>query len=204
MNQHLRDASYLLAAHGPAGSAVRELDEENPVIPLGIDIDQDVATAALLGWSEQDSGYRPSLWTASIEQHEGDWVPYGLAGGLPPSEYPLTDRPACSREGLHIRLYAGPNPEHGSGRRSGPVWLSAALRVTAEVDRIRVGDRVLEVPFHGYVPVAVRNLENAVVTAFGDGSQLDTLDLRRGTRDLYRELRRRDPDGWPFRVRPRP
>lgn len=204
LNEQLRDASYLLAVQRLPGSIARELDDENPVIPLGIDIDEDVATAALLGWSEQDSGYEPSLWTASIEQQEGDWVPYGLAGGLPPSDYPLTDRRACSREGLHIRLYAGPDLEQGSGWRSGPAWLSAALQVTAEVDHIRVGERVLEVPFHGYVPIAVRDLKNAVVTAFGDGSQLDTLDLRRGSHDLYRELRRRDPDGWPFKIRPRP
>ena len=201
LNEQLRDASYLLAVQRLPGSIARELDDENPVIPLGIDIDQDVATAALLSWSEQDSGYEPGLWTASIEQQEGDWVPYGLAGGLPPSDHPLADRRSCSREGLHIRLYMGPNLEHGLGRRPGPAWLSAALQVTAEVDSIRVGDRVLEVPFHGYVPIAVRNLENAVVTAFSDGSQLDTLDLRRGAHDLYRELRRRDPDGWPFKVR---
>jgi len=205
LTEQLRDASYLLAVQGMPGSSARELDDENPVIPLGIHIDQNVATAALLGWSEQDSGYEPSLWTASIEQQEGDWVPYGLAGGLPPSDYPLADRRSCPRDGPRIRLYMGPNPEHGLGRRPGPAWLSAALQVTAEVDSIRVGTAsFLEVPFHGYVPIAVRNLENAVVTAFGDGSQLDTLDLRRGANDLYRELRRRDPDGWPFKVRPRP
>ena len=204
LNQQLREAAYLLAVHGPPGFVARELDDESPVIPLGIDIDGDVATAALLGWSEQDSGYEPSLWTSSIEHRAGDWVPYGLAGGLPPSDYPLADRRACDREGLHIRLYMGPDLEQGFGQRPGPAWLSAALQVTAEVDSIRVGERVLEVPFHGYVPIAVRNPENAVVTAFGDGAQLDTLDLRRGVDDLYRELRRRDPDGWPFKVRSEP
>ena len=148
LSERLRETAYLLTVQSPPRSIARELDDENPVIPLGIDIDHDVATAALLGWSEQDSGYEPSLWIASVEQQEGDWVPYGLAGGLPPSNYPLADRRACSAEGLHLRLYMGP--------------------------------------------------ENAVVTAFGNGSPLDTLDLRRGAHDLYRELRRRDPDGWPF------
>jgi hypothetical protein len=198
LSERLRETAYLLAVQGPPRSIARELDDENPVIPLGIDIDHDVATAALLGWSEQDSGYAPSLWIASVEQQEGDWVPCGLAGGLRPCDYPLADRRACSPEGLHLRLYMGPNLEDGLGLRSGPAWLSAALQVTAEVDSIRVGDRIMEVPFHGYVPIAVRDVENAVVTAFGDGSQLDTLDLRRGAEDLYRELRRRDPDGWPF------
>jgi hypothetical protein len=200
LKEQLRAASYLLAVEGRPGSIARELDDENPVIPLGIDIDRDVATAALLSWSEQDSGWVPSLWTASIDQPDGDWMPYGLAGGLPPADYPLTDRRAASPEGLHIRLYSLPNLEQGSGRRPSPAWLSAAVRVTAEVDRIRVGERVLEVPFHGYVPIAVRNPENAVVTAFGDGSQLDTLDLRRDGGDLYRELRRRDPDSWPLNL----
>ena len=202
LNEQLREAAYLLAVQGPPGSVARELDDENPVIPLGIDIDDDVATAALLGWSEQDSGYEPSLWMASIDQQDGDWLPYGMSGGLPPFDYPLADRRPSSREGLHMRLYMGPNLEHGLGPRPGPQWLSAALQVTAEVDSIRVGDRVLEVPFHGYVPIAVRDPENAVVTAFGDGSQLDTLDLRRGASALYRDLRRRDPDEWPFKARP--
>jgi len=133
LTEQLRDASYLLAVQGMLGSSARELDDENPVIPLGIHIDQNVATAALLGWSEQDSGYEPSLWTASIEQREGDWVPYGLAGGVPPSDYPLADRPSCSQDGPHIRLYMGPNPEHELGRRPGPAWLSAALQVAASL-----------------------------------------------------------------------
>ena len=204
VNKQLREAAYLLAVRGPQSSVVRELDDENPVIPLGIDIDADVATAALLGWSEQDSGFEPSLWMASIELQEGDWVPYGLSGGLSPFDYPLADRRPCSREGLHIRLYMGPGREDGLGQRAGPGWLSAALHVTAEVDSIRVGDRVLEVPFHGYVPIAVRDPENAVVTAFGNGLLLDTLDLRRDASELYRELRRRDPDEWPFKPRRQP
>jgi hypothetical protein len=198
LREQLRAVSCLLAAQGLPASTARELDDDNPVIPLGIDVDRDVATAALLSWSEQDSGWVPTLWTASIDQSEGDWIPYGLAGGLAPSDYPLTDRRASAPEGLHLRLYSLPSREQGSGRRPGPAWLSAAVQVTAEVDRIRVGERVLEVPFHGYVPIAVRDPENAVVTAFGNGSQLDTLDLRRDASDLSRELRRRDPDGWPF------
>jgi hypothetical protein len=201
LSKHLREAAHQLAVQGLPGSVARELNDESPVIPLGIDIDTNVATAALLSWSEQDSGYEPSLWMASMDQQDGDWVPYGLAGGLPPSSYPLADRPACSREGLHIRLYMGPNLEQGFGPLPTPAWVSAALQVTAEVDSIRVGDRVLEVPFHGYIPIAVRDPENAVVTAFGDGAQLDTLDLRRDASELYRELRRRVPDGWPFKVR---
>ena len=202
VNKQLREAAYLLAARGPQSSVARELDDENPVIPLGIDIDVDVAAAALLGWSEQDSGYEPSLWMASIDQQDGDWVPYGLSGGLSPFDYPLADRRPCSREGLYIRLYLGPNLENGFGPQPGPAWLSAALQVTAEVDSVRVGDRVLDVPFHGYVPIAVRDPENAVVTAFGNGSLVDTLDLRRGASELYRELRRRDLDEWPFKARP--
>jgi hypothetical protein len=202
--EQLKEAAYLLVAQGAPGSIARELNDENPVIPLGLDIDSDVATAALLGWSEQDSGYEPSLWMASIERREGDWVPYGLAGGLPPFDYPLADRRPCSPEGVYIRLYMGPDLEDGFGQRPGPAWLSAALQVTAEVDSVRVGDRVLDVPFHGYVPIAVRDPETALVTAFGDGARLDTLDLRRGAGDLYRELHRRDPDGWPFKADHRP
>ena len=199
VNEQLMVAGRRLATQGMPGHIARELTAENPVIALSIDIDRDAAAAALLSWSEQDSGWQPDLYLATLERHDGDWVHCGQAGGPPPADYPLAYRRSCP-EGLHIRLYHGPDAGHGLEPRRRSAWLSAALLVSAEVDSVRVGERVLEVPFHGYLPIVVRDPANAVITAFGDGSQLQTLDLRRGASDLYREQRHRDRQAWPFQI----
>ena len=49
----VRDAAWQLANEGAAHDGVRQLDDQHPVIPLSIDLDQDVGAAVLLGWSEQ-------------------------------------------------------------------------------------------------------------------------------------------------------
>jgi hypothetical protein len=77
------------------------------------------------------------------------------------------------------------------------VWLTAVLQASAEVDLLRLGDRELDVPFHGYVAVAARDQRKAVLTAIGrDGSALEALDLGRGARAIYLDQQRR-LDGEP-------
>ncbi len=198
VNEQLMVACRRLATQGLRGPIARELTAGDPVIALAIDTDRDVAAAALLSWSERDSGWQPDLYLATLERHDGEWVHCGQAGGPPPADYPLAHRRSCP-EG-HIRLYHGPDVGHGLEPRRRPAWLSAAMLVSAEVDSVRVGERILEVPFHGYLAIAVRDPANAMITAFGDSSQLQTLDLRRGSADLYREQRRRDPQAWPFQI----
>jgi hypothetical protein len=67
---------------------------------------------------------------------------------------------------------------------------------------VRIGERHRPVPFHGYLPVVVRDRARAVVAAIsGNGSVLETIDLRRESSDFYRELRHRDPDGWPLKIK---
>ena len=79
-----------------------------------------------------------------------------------------------------------------SGARGGRAWLSAALQVSAEVRRVHVGDRELDIPFHGHIAVTARDPRNAIVTATShDGTTLGTLDLARDPRTLYREQTRR-------------
>jgi hypothetical protein len=88
---------------------------------------------------------------------------------------------------------------HGSRIRKR--WVAAAIQVTSQVHALRIGDRQRAIPFHGYVPIAVRDPATAVVTGIGDdGSALGTIDLRRGSSELFSELRHRDPDAWPFKI----
>jgi hypothetical protein len=180
-------------------SIPRRLDDENPVIPLAVDVDDDVAIITLLSWSEQNSGWKPSLWNATLVEHEGDWHCANASGSLPPRDYPLAARRPADQTGLHIRIYEA-GPQHtGTGDKR---WLSAAIHVTAEVETLRIGDRDRPVPFHGYLPVVVRDRAQAVVAALsGDGSVLETIDLRRRPSDFYRELRLHDPDGWPLKIK---
>jgi hypothetical protein len=195
--QLLRDAAWQLANEGAARDGARQLDDQHPVLPLSIDLDQDVGVAALLGWSEQQSGLEPGLWTAELELWRGGWHPFGLGGGLHPESYPLADRePASGRQ--HIRLWSGPSPISGTRAERSPSWRSAAIKVSAEVDTVRVGDRLISVPFHGYVAIAVRRGQPATVTALADGRQVDSINLGRGASELYGNMRRRGPDRWPF------
>jgi hypothetical protein len=184
---------------GVPTSIPRRLDDENSVIPLAADVDGDVAIVTLLSWSEQDSGWEPSLWNATLVGHDGDWYRANTSGGLPPREYPLAARGPADPAGLHMRIYEA-GPQHtGTGDKR---WLSAAIHVTAEVETVRIGERHRPVPFHGYLPVVVRDRARAVVAAIsGNGSVLETIDLRREPSDFYRELRHRDPDGWPLKIK---
>jgi hypothetical protein len=202
LNTLIMNAAFQMATEGVPAATARQLDDQNPVIPLAIDVDGDVALATLLSWSEQDSGYEPSLCNAILVQRDDGWCPTGLSAGLPPCDYPLTARRPASTPGLHIRLYERDGEEPGpEAPRSRKPWLAAALLVTAEVEALRVGDRPRTVPFHGYVPIAARNPAEAVVTAIGDdGSVLETIDLRRDSSELFRELRHREPHAWPFKI----
>jgi hypothetical protein len=70
------------------------------------------------------------------------------------------------------------------------------LEVTAAVDRITIGDRVLGVPFHGYVAVAVRTRRHAVVAALDrGGAVVERLDLARSPAELFAEQSRRRRGG---------
>jgi len=117
------------------------------------------------------------------------------ARGLSPGR--AASRPA--RQPVDVR---DRRPESGTGPRSGRAALAvAALYLTAQVARVRIGGREVPVPFHGYLPVATTSPRGNPVTALGsDGMRLETLDLRRSTA-LYREQRQRSPSGWPHRAR---
>jgi hypothetical protein len=191
------EAADRAVTEGVPPAIAHQLDDAHPVIPLAVDIDGDVAMVTLLTWTEQHSGWEPSLWNQDLVKHNDDWFPSSGSGGPWPRDYPLTTRRAADPPGLHIRVYqAGPQ------RRGGKAWRTGALQVSAEVETLHIGGRRRAVPFHGYMPVVARKLADAVVSAIGsDGSVLETIDLRKDPSDLYRELMHRDPDGWPFKNR---
>jgi hypothetical protein len=202
LNRLIKDAAVRMLDEGVPTNTASRLDDQNPVIPLAVDVDGEVAMATLLSWSEQSSGYEPSLCGVSLFELDDGWCPTGLSSGVPPRDYPLAARRPAAPAGLHVRLYDLGSEEYEPGiSQSREPRLTAALLASAEVESVSVSGRARTVPFHGYVPIAVRNPAEAVVTAVSrDGTVLETLDLRRHALDLFRELRQRDPDGWPFKI----
>jgi len=163
---------------------VRELDDEHDVIPLAIDTDRSVAAIAVAAWAEQTSGRKPGLWKVSLTGSPGRWTSLSSGGGGPLLNYPLEHRRPVGGHGLHVRLCLGPDPEPGSPSEIKNEWISSILQVTAEVDRVQVGARTIEVPFHGYVAVAIRAAERVITAIDSSGSPLQSMDLNR--RDLFR------------------
>jgi hypothetical protein len=190
-------ASRALLDQGLPDSVPRELSAEHPFIPLGVDIDEDVAVAAFLA-APPDEGPVPSLWKVTFEEYQGEWHRRGAQGGAGIPDYPLRDRGPIASQRLYVRQWLGPDPDGpDSGAHHDMVWLTAVLQASAEVDLLRLGDRELDVPFHGYVAVAARDQRKAVLTAIGrDGSALEALDLGRGARAIYLDQQRR-LDGEP-------
>ncbi|MBO0824928.1 MAG: hypothetical protein J2P27_13885 [Actinobacteria bacterium] len=200
LNKLIIEAAIEAASEGVPVDMPRQLDDQHPVIPLAVDRDGDVAFAALLSWSEQDSGWKPSLCNETlVKGDDGYWCPSGGSSGMPPRYYPLAARRPAEPAGLHIRLYGGDSQASGDGVKG---WRTAALYISAEVETLRIADRRLPVPFHGYVSVVMPNRSHAEVAAIGnDGSVLQTINLRRSYTDLFREQRRRDPDNWPSKIK---
>jgi hypothetical protein len=90
--EHLMNAAWQLANEGAPADVPRQLDDQHPVIPLSIDLNQVVGSAVLVSWSEQQSGLEPGLWTAHLELEQGRWHPFGFCGGVYPESYPVADR----------------------------------------------------------------------------------------------------------------
>jgi hypothetical protein len=197
VDEELYVAAEALLVQGLPGTVSRELDDENRIIPLAFDIDQDTAVTAFLCWLLDDEGPMPGLEMVTAFRHQGAWVAAGSSACSFP-EYPLRDRRPAPQPGRHLSLCLHSSEHHAWRRR--PERRYAVLRVTAEVDRIAVGARVLDVPFHGFVTVTARTRRTSVVTALGrDGSALQTLDISRDPLKVFTEQDRGVSDGRPAR-----
>jgi hypothetical protein len=155
-------------------------DEERGFLPLGLDMDGDVAVVTFLcrqgGPSSGASAFIEG-WT--FHRRDGEWRELGGAGGVAPAE-PLTRRSA-GELGRHLEKYGSGRTVRNANRLLpwGAKWVNEVrLRASAEVARIRVGTRLLDVPAHGHAVVVWGARRGPVVEALAaDGSVLDSLDL---------------------------
>lgn len=81
VDEELYTASNRLLLHGLPSAVPRELDDEHRIIPLGVDIDQNVAVTAFLCWLAQEQGPVPGLQILAFRQDQGQWEPTGAASG---------------------------------------------------------------------------------------------------------------------------
>jgi hypothetical protein len=171
-NEEIWLASDVLLDRGVTNDIPRELDDDHRLIPIGVDIDRDVAATAFVAWLPGDDGLIPGLRMMTFRLDDSRWCPSG-GSSAPMVDYPVTDRRAASLNGSVLRWLLC--SYEGSGRCFG-----AVLQATAEVGRLQIGTRFLNVPRHGYVALAARTRRRAIVTALDDGgSPLGILDLSR-------------------------
>lgn len=176
----------------------RVLDDQHRYIPLGIDIDGNMAVVLLLMPQGSESfGHGPTIKLCLLQRHGDDWDYLGGGGG-PAQGYPLAARRSAAE--LDGRYLQGKCFGHPASNL--PRWLSwrppahfADLQAAAEVEAVRAGTRTISVPFHGHVAVIMVTRHRPIVEALAaDGTPLQTLDLNPPLR----------PDRWPWRrLRPR-
>lgn len=181
MNDHEVHAECLrLLREGLPEPAPAGFDDGRDFLPLGLDIDGDIAVVTFLRQPEPVSGNVPPLiegWT--FHRRDGEWMELGSGGGAAPEE-PLARRSAAELGG-HLQRYGTGKTVRNANRLLpwGAKWVSQArLRVAAEVSHLRVGDRLLKVPPHGHTVVVWGARRAPVIEALAvDGTILDTLDL---------------------------
>ncbi|WP_155884946.1 hypothetical protein [Actinomadura flavalba] len=150
-----------------------------PFLPLALDVDGDIAVVTVL---TADPGNVPGEafidgWT--FHRRGGEWMALGGGGGSAPAE-PLARRSAAEL-GAHLRRYGGGRTVRNGDRLLpwGAKYVNQVrLRAAAEVARVRVGRRVIDVPPHGHVAVVWpdRRVPNIEALDAG-GAILDVLDL---------------------------
>ncbi|MGI8334740.1 hypothetical protein ACRYCC_32720 [Actinomadura scrupuli] len=163
----------------------RVLRDEHDFIPLGLDVDGDIAVVAMLRWwkgpPERPSRLpqpRPLIDVRPFLRLGGNWSSLGGGGGLVP-EYPLTDRPAAAHLGGHLRHHGAGSTYAGDTSLDTDLYIShARIRAAAEIDRVQVGARLLPVPFHGHVVVVWPGRHAPTIDALAaDGTRLVSLTI---------------------------
>lgn len=179
MNDHeVHEECMRLLRDGLPVPAPAAFEEGRDFLPLGLDMDGDVAVVTFL-----------HQWGRRVRVHRGLDVPSprrrvaraGRCRRVGPAE-PLARR-SSGEMGRHLLKYGSGRTVRNSNRLLpwGAKWVNEArLRASAEVVRVRVGKRILDVPEHGHVVVVWGARRGPVVEALAaDGSVLDALDLDR-------------------------
>jgi hypothetical protein len=179
MNDHeLHEELLRLLREGMPDPAPTEFDEARGFMPLGVDVDGEVAVVTFLCRSPFDPA---SLFIEGTTFHRrnGEWMELGGGGGSAPEE-PLARRTAAELGG-HLARYGTGKTVRNADRLLpwGAKWVSQArLRVSAETTHMRVGNRPVKVPAHGHVVVVWGARRAPVIEALADdGTVLATLDL---------------------------
>ncbi|MFS2294945.1 hypothetical protein FHX41_1759 [Actinomadura hallensis] len=180
MNDHeVHEECMRLLRDGMPVPAPTAFEEGRDFLPLGLDVDGDVAVVTFLRRWEGAASAFVEGWT--FHRRDGEWRELGGAGGSVPGE-PLA-RSSSGEMGRHLLRYGSGRTVRNSNRLLpwGAKWVNEArLRASAEVARVRVGTRVLDVPPHGHVAVVWGARRGPVAEALADdGSVLDALDLDR-------------------------
>ncbi|WP_157430610.1 hypothetical protein [Actinomadura macra] len=182
MNDHeVYEECLRLLRDGLPAPAPDALGAAREFLPLCIDKDGDVAVVTFLRQWDGASGAAPFIEGWTFHRRDGEWMELGGAGGAAPEE-PLTRR-SSGEMGRYLQKYGSGRTVRNANRLLpwGAKWVNEArLRVSAEVARLRVGKRLLEVPVHGHVVVVWSARRAPVVEALAsDGAILDALDLDR-------------------------
>jgi hypothetical protein len=179
MNDHeVHEECMRLLRDGLPVPAPAAFDAERDFLPLGLDMDGDVAVVTFLHqWSDASAFIEG--WT--FHRRDGEWRELGGAGGSAPAD-PLMRR-SSGEMGRHLLKYGSGRTVRNSNRLLpwGAKFVhEARLRASVEVARVRVGNRILDVPEHGHVVVVWGARRGPVVEALAaDGSVLDAMDLDR-------------------------
>ncbi|MFB4317946.1 hypothetical protein [Actinomadura sp. 21ATH] len=160
---------------GPAGA-----DGGLDFLPLGLDVDGDIAVVTFLRLPGTVHGNVPPFiegWT--FHRRDGEWMELGGGGGCAVDE-PLARRSAAELGG-HLQRYGWGRTVRNANRLLpwGAKWVSQVrLRAAAEVTHLRVGKRLLPVPPHGHTAVVWGARRAPAIEALGaDGSVLETLSV---------------------------
>ena len=178
MNDHeVREECLRLLRDGLPDPAPAPSDQGRDFLPLGLDMDGDVAVVTFLHKDAPGTAAFIEGWT--FHRRDGEWRELGGAGGSAPEE-PLARR-SSGEMGRHLLKYGSGRTVRNANRVLpwGAKWVNEArLRVSAEVDQVRVGQRLLDVPAHGHVAVVWGARRGPLVEALAaDGSVLDELNL---------------------------
>jgi hypothetical protein len=157
VEEELLTEARRLLSEGLPPVVPRALDADCRFIPLGLDTDADVAAIEFVRRLPAGPlAGQPGVQTLTLQRLAGQWVALGGGQGAL-HDYPLKDRgPAAGQDGYLSQHASGfvvkRNPDGRVPWRSQRVF-QARFRASAEVDKIKAGNRLLTVPFHGYTVI---------------------------------------------------